>query len=173
MLAVSDCASPFPVVLIDGRAGAGKTSLARKLRERWPLSDTAQLIALDALYPGWAGLAAGVETARRDILVPHAAGVAGRWREWDWELSTFTQTHQVRADRGLIVEGCGALTPQTAALADVRIWVQAPDDARKERALARDGDVFSPHWEQWAQQEHEHLRRNDPQALADQIVCLP
>ena len=64
-----------PVVLIDGRSGSGKTTLARKLVARWPLRGRVQLVALDSIYPGWDGLADGVETARELILRPHARGL--------------------------------------------------------------------------------------------------
>jgi hypothetical protein len=41
---------------------------------------------------------------------------------------------------------------------------------RKQRALARDGSLYAPHWERWAQQEDMFIAREYPQALADLIV---
>lgn len=35
---------------------------------------------------------------------------------------------------------------------EVRILTTAPDEVRRERAMARDGDTFRPHWERWAEQ---------------------
>lgn len=171
--AVTAVAAANPVVLIDGRSGACKSALARRLAEQWPIAGEPQLISLDALYPGWDGLTAGVDAAHDEILHPHGRGLIGTWRRWDWESGDYAEAHAVNPALGLIVEGCGALTPRTARLADVRVWVQSSDAARKARALARDGEMFRPHWERWAAQEHEHIERNAPHRLADFIVQIP
>ena len=67
----------------------------------------------------------------------------------------------------------GLLTPQTARLGDVRVWVEAPDAARKARALGRDGETFRPHWERWARQEDVHIQRDGPRSLATHVVDVP
>lgn len=162
-----------PVVLIDGRSGAGKSSLAARLRLAWPLRTPAQLVALDSIYPGWDGLEQGAEFARECILVPHARGLHGTWRRWDWELRAEAEAHAVDPFIGLILEGCGALTPASARLADVTVWVDGPAESRKRRALERDGDVFRAHWDMWARQEEQHIRRHAPQSLADVRVDVP
>ncbi|MFS0794048.1 hypothetical protein [Microbacterium sp. 1P10AE] len=162
-----------PVVLIDGRSGAGKSSLARRLVTAWPGRGRVQLVALDDLYPGWGGLAEGADYARESILLPHAKGAIGVWQRWDWEAGERAEAHAVDPSLPLVVEGSGLLTPAAASLADVRVWVDAPDIARKDRALRRDGDTYRPHWDRWAAQESAHLREHEPQALASLVVFLP
>lgn len=162
-----------PVVLIDGRSGAGKSTLARRLVSRWPLEGRVQLVALDSIYPGWDGLDDGVRTARELILRPHARGIIGVWQRWDWEDDVPAEAHAVDPSLPLIVEGAGLLTPQTARLGDVRVWVEAPDAARKARALGRDGETFRPHWERWARQEDVHIQRDGPRSLATHVVDVP
>lgn len=162
-----------PVVLIDGRAGAGKTTLSRMIAANWPLSGRPQLIALDSLYPGWDGLDAGVESALHDILRPHARGLLSTWRRWDWELEAEAEAHAVNPALGVIVEGCGALNAATARLADVRVWVDSPLASRKRRALDRDGDGFRSHWDRWAAQEDRHIERDAPRDLATLTVMIP
>lgn len=170
---IAEVGASNPVVLIDGRSGAGKSSLARRLVSAWPGSGRVQLVALDDLYPGWDGLADGARYARETILLPHAKGTIGVWQRWEWETGERAEAHAVDPSLPLVVEGSGLLTPAAATLADVRMWVDAPDGARKERALRRDGDTYRPHWERWAAQEDEHLRQNAPQTLASLVVFLP
>ncbi|MFK0401275.1 hypothetical protein ACIQTT_03015 [Microbacterium sp. NPDC090225] len=166
-------AASNPVVLIDGCSGAGKSSLAARVAERWPLAGRVQLIALDSLYPGWDGLDGGVERALEGILRPHGRGKLGAWQRWDWERDTEAETHAVDPALGMIIEGSGLLTPATAALGDVRVWLEAPEAARKHRALMRDGETYRPHWERWAAQERVHIARDAPRALASRIVEIP
>jgi hypothetical protein len=162
-----------PVVLIDGRSGACKTSLARALVARWPLHGRVQLVALDSLYPGWDGLDEGVRLAREQILVPHARGLIGVWQRWDWDAATTAEAHAVDPSLPLIVEGSGILNPVTARLGDVRVWLESPPASRKLRALTRDGDGFRPHWDQWARQEDAHIARDVPAHSATHIFTIP
>lgn len=162
-----------PVVLIDGRSGAGKSSLAQALIEVWPLPGRVQLVALDSLYPGWDGLAEGRDRALEQVLVPHAQGQIGLWQRYDWQLGEYGETEAVDPSLALIVEGSGLLTPITARLGDVRVWLEAPAPQRKARALARDGDSYRPHWERWATQEDVHMAEHFPARCADIALRMP
>lgn len=158
-------------ILIDGRSGAGKTTLAARLARTWP--GPVQVVALDELYPGWDGLESGAETARTDILVPWDAGRPARWRRWNWSTSAPGDEAVTSPDAALIIEGSGVLTAASAPLAPIRVWLESPEDTRRERALARDGDTYRPHWERWADQEVRHLDRDDPRSLATIVVAVP
>lgn len=171
--AVTAVSASNPVVVIDGRSGAGKSSLAARVARAWPLRTPVQLLALDSVYPGWGGLERGAEIARDQVLRPHGRGLIGIWRRWDWELEEEAEAHAVDPALGLIVEGCGALTPTTAALADVTVWVDGPQDSRRRRALERDGDGFRSHWDMWAAQEDAHIAGHEPQRLAHVQVSMP
>lgn len=159
------------MVLVDGRSGAGKSTFADILAAE--LTD-ALIVRLDDVYPGWDGLRAGADTARERILEPLRRGDPGSWRVWDWRTGQLSErVRSVAPAPVVIVEGAGILTPESAGLADVTVWLDAPRDARRTRALARDGDTYRPHWSRWEQQEEDHLREHDPRGLARFVFRLP
>ncbi|TQJ31986.1 hypothetical protein [Microbacterium sp. SLBN-146] len=171
--ALAEIGASNPVVLIDGRSGAGKSSLARRLVQHWPMAGRVQLVALDSLYPGWDGLELGVTVATENVLRPHARGIIGVWRRWDWDEGAVAEAHAIDPALPLIVEGSGSLNVTTARLADITVWVESPEASRKQRALARDGDTYRPHWERWARQEERHLANDSPGELAKIVVTVP
>jgi hypothetical protein len=149
------------VVLIDGRSGAGKTTLARDLA---PLLD-AQLVSLDDVYPGWNGLERGSAAVHETVLRARDPG----WRRWDWASSRPAEWHPVDPSRPIVIEGCGALTRENRALASFGMWVELPAAERRRRALEREPG-FAPHWREWAIQERAHIAGEHPRALADVVV---
>ncbi|WP_029149758.1 hypothetical protein [Microbacterium indicum] len=160
-------------VVIDGRSGAGKTTAARALVDAWPLPGGARLVSLDELYPGWGGLRAASPIAA-GLLRAHAEGLAGEYRRWDWEREEWTpEAHVVDPGTALVVEGCGALTADAAAFADLAVWMDGDAAERRRRALDRDGELFEPYWDMWAEQEREHIAAEDPASLADIVSSLP
>lgn len=155
--------SSRPVVLIDGRSGSGKTTIAAELVADWP---QAQLVRLDDIYPGWDGLEQAVTAVVHDVLAP----VRPRWRAWDWARSTPGLWHPLDPHRPLIVEGVGALSSSSRALATFAVWVDADAATRRHRAIQRDGDAYAPHWERWAAQEDAFIAREHPESLADLVL---
>ena len=171
---MSNVALPFAlsrVVLVDGRSGSGKTTLAAQISAELSTVDaTAQTLHLDSLYPGWDGLARGsaaVVTALRE----------GGYHPYDWHAGQFMERWiSLDSSRPLVIEGCGALTEANLAAArawapklgaaEVRaIWLECDETLRRERALARDGEMFAPHWDEWAAQEAAHYARHEPWLL--------
>ena len=161
LAAAAVASGPRPVVLIDGRSGAGKTTLAHELA---PLLG-AQLVSLDDLYPGWRGLAAGSAAVHETVLRDLDPG----WTRWDWASERPAEWHPVDPDLPIVVEGCGALSRANRALATLGIWVELPAAERRQRALEREPD-FASHWRDWAAQERAHIATEHPRRLADVIV---
>ena len=160
------------LVVIDGRSGAGKSTFARSLGAAWSRRTAVELVALDDLYPGWDGLAAGSGYALARVLMPRTRGQAASWQRWDWERERYDAVEVCPSGRALVLEGSGALTPASAAVAAVSVWLDAPDGLRRRRALERDGETYLPHWDRWATQEDEHIRRHDPRGLATRVFDL-
>ncbi|XAS75458.1 hypothetical protein V3G39_12410 [Dermatophilaceae bacterium Sec6.4] len=157
------------VIAIDGPACAGKTSLAALTAE---LLDDAPVVAMDDLYPGWDGLADGVRLVADKVLGPMSHGERAWYERYDWVAQAGAETVIVRRHRYLVVEGVGSSAGPASPYADVRVWVDAPVDVRRERADARTAGTqggFDGHWQHWADQEavlfaadgtmeHAHLR---------------
>ena len=134
-----------PVVTIDGYSGSGKSTLAAALDQ---LVNGWQVLHLDDWYPGWDGLAAGADIARR-IAVDLRAGRTSSYQAWDWEQGTTGATIRVPL-APTIIEGCGAIEAE----ADLAVWIADPgEEERRHRALARDGQTYAPHWQRWADQD--------------------
>lgn len=161
---------PHPRVLLDGPSGAGKSTVATLLAASWPEPDDPILVRMDDLYPGWAGLDAASEAVVRQLLQPLAEGRPGRWQRYDWVRGAAAEWHPVAPGRALIVEGCGSLSRASAALADLRLWLQADGAVRKRRALARDDGAFDAHWAMWQRQFAAFQRREQPRRLADAVL---
>ena len=134
-----------PVVTIDGYSGSGKSTLAAALVR---LVNGWQVLHLDDWYPGWDGLAAGADSARR-IAADLRAGRASSYEAWDWEHGITGATIRVPL-APTIIEGCGAIEAE----ADLSVWIADPgEEERRTRALARDGQTYAPHWRRWAEQD--------------------
>lgn len=154
-------------VLIDGRSGAGKTTLTHQLHTRWTPST---VIHLDDIYPGWDGLVWAIRHINSELLTPRAAGKRGWWQRWDWATGTPARWHSVEPEERLIIDGVGTLSHGNHSLADMSIWVQCPDAQRKHRAIRRDGDTYDHHWDRWAAHEDTLFSHFPAQAIADYIA---
>ena len=164
-----------PDVLIDGRAGSGKSTFARLLQDL-VFQETKQnpkVIHMDDLYPGWEGLAQGSFYLVEQILKPIKLAGKAQWQRWDW-----TKDKRGGPDPGngwrvfdgenmLIIEGCGSVTTQSAERADLTIWIEAERQTRKDRFEARDRGVFSNFWNSWSAQEDEFFREQRSEQLCE------
>lgn len=154
------------VVAVDGRSGAGKTSLAATLRAELG----APVVALEDLYGGWDGLERGIDLLTAEVLEPLSAGRAARVPCYDWVAATWGTPWGLEPPEVLIVEGVGAGARRAAAYESLLAWIEAPASVRKQRALDRDGETFAPHWDAWAAQEDAMLARERTPDRADLVI---
>lgn len=166
-----DLRNSAPIIIaVDGRSGAGKTTiaveLAALLRRHRPVS----LFHLEEIYPGWNGLADGVERYIETVLQPLHSGATATWTEWDWVARNDGASRTTPVTPVVVVEGVGSSHGRAAEFLDAIIWVDAPSTARKTRALERDGDTYAPFWDMWAKQEERLLEEPATRAAADVVV---
>ncbi|MBD7981476.1 uridine kinase family protein [Oerskovia merdavium] len=139
------------LVVVDGPAGSGKTTLAAQLGEALP----AQVVHMDDLYEGWTGMTAGTGRLVEQVLGPLSQGRPGCYQRYDWTLGDFAEWHDVPLAPFLVVEGCGAGARRIADLTTLLVWVEADDEIRLARGIARDGDDAYDAWIDWMVSERE------------------
>lgn len=153
------------IILIDGKSGVGKSSLARQLAA----SLGATIVHLDDSYPGWGGLAAGRDAIIESVVVPVSVGLPGQFRLWDWARECPGDLVTVNPSDVVIVEGCGISTPRSRELSATVLWLECTEEVRIARLLGRDGTDFDSHYEDWDRQVDAHIAQNDPIATASAI----
>ncbi|CAM3827135.1 hypothetical protein [Corynebacterium frankenforstense] len=166
------------VVLIDGRGGAGKSTLAAAIAgEATRSGRPAAVVATDDLAWhhsrfGWHDLLV------THVIEPFLAGDAVNYRPPGWVAKGRGGAVRVPAGtRLLIVEGTGALTDATERLADLGVWVTGDVDEQRRRGIARevaagirDQDAATRFWDDWQTEERPFLASRRPWDLADLVV---
>lgn len=158
------------LVLIDGPAGAGKTSMARRMA--WHLTGReVATLHMDDLYDGWTGLDDALTDYLADQIVPQLkAGGPVRHRRYDWKADGFGEDLVLPDSDVLVIEGVGSGQPVLAQVADLIVWVEASEETCTNRLLARDGAVTAPHLPIWLQQQGTHFARHRTRERADVVL---
>ncbi|NLC99118.1 MAG: dephospho-CoA kinase [Actinomycetales bacterium] len=153
------------IIGIDGRSGAGKTHFAAQLAHELDCP----AISLEHVYPGWHGLAAGIEAAHA-MLTHLAHDVPARLPQWDWLADQAAPAVTVEPRHTIVLEGVGAGATALRPFLSALVWVELPSADRFARAIARDGETYAGWWDVWAEQEDVYLVSDRPKEHADLIV---
>jgi hypothetical protein len=168
--------SPRPRVLaVDGRGGAGKSTLAQRLRE--VVTDAVVVHTDDLAW--WHSRFGWDDLMVEGILAPLHAGRDVRYQPPAWAPRGRTGYIDVPAAVStVIIEGVGASRREVTDLIDVAVWIQSDfDQAEKrgiQRDIERDGEdpdvALRKSWE-WADEEVSFLLDDRPWERAGYIVA--
>ncbi len=149
------------LVGIGGHGGAGKSTLAGLIPD-------ARVVPTDAF---WNGSSFEIDRIRADVIDPLVAGATARFATWDWAAGRPGATRALEPDGLVVVEGVCALHRELRDAYAVRIWVDAPEDVRLERGVARDGEAARSTWlEVWMPSEARYVERDRPVECAHLVV---
>jgi hypothetical protein len=152
------------LVAIDGRGGAGKSSLATAIEREL---DRAAVVHTDDFAFGWE---LGWDWARDQIVEPMLARRPARFQRFDRPTRRLAEWHEVPSDTDvLILEGVSATRSELGDPWDVTIWVEAPRDTRLQRGLEREGDAALPLWQKWMAEEDRWVASERPADRCDFI----
>jgi uridine kinase len=170
VLELIDRGNQTPIVLIDGRAGSGKSTFAEVLQQQLfrDGESAPRVIHMDNIFEGWEGLALGSDYMVRFILQPLARHETASWQDWSWVKNQRSSWREFSGGTPLIVEGCGSLTERSKEHADISIWLEASEEVRRERWIQRERHLEK--FDFWAAQELDFYAREKSQSLADLVI---
>ncbi len=163
---------------VDGPAGSGKTTVAADLADALAASyGVVPVVHGDEVYEGWDVVAGAPDrvaafallTVRVDtwLLEPWRRGADGGHPVWDWHAGRWGADVVVPAAPVVILEGVALASRGLREHAALTVWVDADDDVRLDRVLARDGDALREEMLTWQRDEVAWHRLDGTCAAAD------
>jgi uridine kinase len=165
-----DRGNQTPIILVDGRAGSGKSTFAEKLQQQLfrDGESAPRVIHMDNIFEGWEGLSLGSDYMVRFILNPLERKETASWQDWSWVRNERSSWREFSGGTPLIVEGCGALTERSKEHGYLSLWLEASEETRRKRWLERERHLDK--FDFWAAQELDFYAREKSQSLADLVV---
>ena len=167
-------------VAIDGGTGAGKSTLAKEIRNRlggvailrtdhffrplneYPVASLPPEELYEHYFP-W-------ERMRDEALIPIRRGETARHQRYDWSADRLLDWITVEPEEIVLVEGVYSSRPELREMLDVAIFIDAPRDERRRRVLARAPNSSSDWMTPWMAAEDWYFDHIRPRDTADLIL---
>ena len=149
------------LIAIDGRAGAGKTTLAARFFDELSADKTVAIIHMDDLYDGWEN-ALGERLTRtlETIVKSHHNKVAFEVDIFNWQSMSFDSKRVINPVDILILEGVGAGQKVVRDAGATLYWLDIDADDGIARVLKRDGNQIASQMKQWQIAQEIHFMRD-------------
>jgi uridine kinase len=164
---VSAASSPqaTKIIGIDGCGGAGKTTFAARLAKRLD----AQIIHTDD-FASWDNTLDWHDRLMTQVVTPLSLNTPGRYQRFDWTQNALAEWHDVPVQPYVIIEGVSSIRALFRPAYAFTIYVEAPQDVRLERGLARDGEQSLSLWQNWQRDEDAYVENESPHTFADIVL---
>ena len=162
------------LIAIDGRAGAGKTTLAASFFEELSADKTVAVIHMDDLYDGWEN-ALGVRLTQtlESIVKSHQSKVAFEIDIFNWQSMSFDSKRVIHPVDILILEGVGAGQKVVRDAGATLYWLDIDAEVGIQRVLNRDGNQIASQMKQWQIAQEIHFLRDKTRENAEHIQSSP
>lgn len=162
------------LIAIDGRAGAGKTTLAASFYEELSADKTVAVIHMDDLYDGWENaLSERLTQTLESIVKSHQSKVAFEIDIFNWKSMSFDSKRVIHPVDILILEGVGAGQKVVRDAGATLYWLDIDAEVGIQRVLNRDGNQIASQMKQWQIAQEIHFLRDKTRENAEHIQSSP
>ena len=153
------------IITIDGCAGAGKTTLAKKIEADF---EDVVTIHMDDLYRGWL-LTLGPTLTRELIGIMEQLNEGGvvTYNKFDWHKDLLGEEVTFSAPKILILEGVGAGQLSISNYVDIKVWIDLSPEEGLARVLSRDGLGIKAEMERFRREQEAHFTAEQTQERSD------
>ena len=154
------------IVVIDGPAGSGKTTLAKSLSR---LFENCPIIHMDEIYEGWKNaLSHKTSNDLTDwIIYPLLESKTIKFIKYDWNLEKRIEQVVINFPKVLIIEGVGSSSFEISQHACLKLWIEVNKDTGINRVLTRDGQQIQEQMKKWQFQESKFFIENNSRENSD------
>ena len=155
------------IILIDGPAGSGKTTLSKELSEKL----NCQVVHLDDHYNGWdEALSNDLAQVLLKIVGNFSISRPSEIPTFNWQKAKFEGSRVIEPANTLIIEGVGSGQSQIRPFASKLYWVETEPEIGLARVLERDGKEYEERIKSWQIREESHFQVERTRDFADFII---
>ncbi|MEI5908631.1 uridine kinase [Bacillus spongiae] len=168
------------IIGIDGPSAAGKSTLARKLKN---LGKEVTIVHMDDFYrpsnekkivdSTSVGESFDWERLMKQVLLPVSNNNKGSYQRYDWDTDRLAEWHKVPVGGIVIIEGCYSLRNELLPFYHVKLWVDALKEISSVRVVDRErrGTGNKKMWEEvYRPAEEKYIELQKPYKNVDIIV---
>ena len=160
-------ASNSQIILIDGPAGAGKTTHSITLQSQL----NCEVIHLDDVYNGWEdALGSSLTNALLPLVKAFKNGDTYELPIFNWQLMEFDSFRTILPAANLIIDGVGSGQSAIRKYASKLYWLDVEPELGYQRVIARDGDSIAEQMKLWKIREAKHFEAERTRDFADFII---